>query len=518
MKFADLPLTPSILKSLERMNYTAPTEVQARTIPLVLEGRDVLVTAQTGTGKTAAFAVPILQKMIASLESDQPVRRALVLAPTRELAEQTGGVLRELTFFYRRLRYTIVIGGAPYPKQFRELGLNPAFVVGTPGRIIDHIETGTLKLADFDVLVLDEADRMLDMGFAPQIEMIVAKFPPARQTMMFSATLPSEVRGLVTRYLSSPARVAVGEENKPVARIQQDVIELREPDKDATLIREIDKVAGSMIVFTKTKLRADLVAHSLAEAGHEVAALHGDLNQSMRRRVTAAFREGAIRILVATDIAARGLDIDHVRHVFNYDLPMLPEDYVHRIGRTGRNGAEGHSVAFVTPQERHRWGEILKLMGGGGARGATRSDGRRGYKNAASRGAFSGTPRSKEDRRQPFTQAYLGPSERDLRATGSSGGKRGGSRSGAGGGVQVRSVKPVRSGGYHSAEARAVREDFQSRVEKSEERKANKLGRKPRFTTESNARRAGKPLPKQETGRKPHKGAPDTRKHRKPRR
>jgi ATP-dependent RNA helicase DeaD len=593
MKFADLPLTPSILKSLERMTYSTPTDVQARTIPLVLEGRDVLVTAQTGTGKTAAFTVPILQKMIAKLDADEVVPRALILAPTRELAEQTGAVLKELTFFNRRVRYAVVIGGAPYPKQFRELGLNPAFVVGTPGRIIDHIESGTLKLADFDTLVLDEADRMLDMGFAPQIEMVVKKFPGLRQTMMFSATLPAEVRGLVAKYLSQPARVAIGEENRPVARIQQDVVELYEHDKDETLIREIDKVAGSMIVFTKTRLRADLVASTLQEAGHKVAPLHGELGQSLRRRVTNAFRDGEIRILVATDIAARGLDIDHVRHVINYDLPMLPEDYIHRIGRTGRNGAEGHSIAFVTPQEKHRWGQILKLMSGAGASAGGQ---RRGYKNASSKGAFSGAPRETEDRRKPFTNAYVGPTERDIRSAAPQ--KRGGKHAP----MPVRNVKPARgaaphgrggktnarevvdekarkldpssyddngnlimnraakraavankgkpkshkpeeprrktagsvrlgggggrggaagtgggSGGYHSSHAKKVREEFQARVETLEERKARVLGRKPRFTGESNARRAGLPAPALKPGQKPHKGAPDMRKRRKPR-
>jgi superfamily II DNA/RNA helicase len=366
--------------------------------------------------------------------------------------------------------------------------------------------------------------------------------------MMFSATLPAEVRGLVAKYLSSPSRIAVGEENKPVARIQQDVIELYEHDKDDTLMREIDKAAGSIIVFCKTKLRTDLVASMLQEKGHKVAPLHGDLGQSLRRRVTNAFRDGEIRILVATDIAARGLDIDHVRHVINYDLPMLPEDYVHRIGRTGRNGAEGHSVALVTPQEKHRWGQILKLIRGGSS--ATAS-GAKGYKNASSRGAFSS-----DARRKPFTSAYMGPTESDLRASGTP--SRGAKRKPA---PQPRSVKPVRGappvrgaggaagsnrearrkdaansahaqvrragkasthGGYMTSEARNVREDFQARVEKAEGRRADQLGRKPRFTQESNLRRAaGKTAvgpasgASQVSGKKPHKGAPDMRKRRK---
>ncbi len=623
-RFSELPLTPPILKSLERMEYTKPTDVQARTIPLVIEGRDVLVTAQTGTGKTAAFSVPIMQKMIAALDADQPIKRALIIAPTRELAEQIGLVLRELTFFYRRLRYSVVIGGAPYGKQFRELGQDPAFIVGTPGRLIDHIETGTLNLADFEFLVLDEADRMLDMGFAPQIEMIVKKFPAVRQTMMFSATLPQEVRGLVSKYLRNPSRVAIGEENRPVAKIAQDIVEVREGDKEETLLREIDKVSGTMIIFTKTRLKADLVACMLQERGYKAEALHGDMNQSARRKVTTRFRDETIRILVATDIAARGLDIDHVRHVFNYDLPMVPEDYIHRIGRTGRNGAEGHSVAFITPTERQRWNAILRLMG---QAAPGRADGRRNYKGAAGRGAFSGapsksnvTPNAKSnaksqtfivgriakngggsDRRKPFTQAYIGPTERDIapekfgkkipkakapqirelkaargpdlnqgarkfgrkpdrptrapRLEPGAGGDNdqqkafdskmnrgprspfGASqkRSLSGGANQTGardSVKPKnksrsdsrptlktgpREGRFTSPEALAVREQFQARVEKAEFVRAEKLGRKPRFTPDSNSRLAGGMNgPVLKPGAKPHKGAPDTRKHRRP--
>jgi ATP-dependent RNA helicase DeaD len=652
-QFSELPLTPPILKSLERMEYSKPTDVQARTIPLVIDGRDVLVTAQTGTGKTAAFSVPIMQKMIAALDADQPIKRALIIAPTRELAEQIGLVLRELTFFYRRLRYSVVIGGAPYGKQFRELGQDPAFVVGTPGRLIDHIETGTLNLGDFEFLVLDEADRMLDMGFAPQIEMIVKKFPSVRQTMMFSATLPQEVRGLVSKYLKNPSRVAIGEENRPVAKIAQDVVEVREGDKEETLLREIDKVSGTMIIFTKTRLKADLVASMLQERGYKAEALHGDMNQSARRKVTSRFRDETIRILVATDIAARGLDIDHVRHVFNYDLPMVPEDYIHRIGRTGRNGAEGHSVAFITPNERQRWNAILRLMG---QAAPGRADGRRNYKGAAGRGAFSGAPSKPasnagsksngkshaksmtfivgrdakngggSDRRKPFTQAYIGPTERDIapekfgkkipkakapqirelkaargpvvnpgarkfgrkpdrparalrpesvigsdpvqqkafdskmnrppRAAFGANQKRSlkGHANGADHGLRSESRKAQPPAGdrdhgprnkfkpkknsnfgtrsdsrsgprenrFTSPEALKVREQFQARVEKAEFVRAEKLGRKPRFTPDSNGRANGRPNGRTagtpsgvtaKTGAKSHKGAPDTRKH-----
>ena len=364
----------------------------------MLEGKAVLVTAQTGSGKTAAFLLPILSKMLAAAEENDRQSKALIIAPTRELAEQIGQVARELTFFARRYRYSVIIGGSGYGKQLSELRNSPSFVIGTPGRLIDHIGSGALRLDAYDFLVLDEADRMLDMGFAPQIEEIVKSLPAQRQTMMFSATLPPEVRKLVSTYLKDPVRISIGEENKPVERIQQDVIQLREGEKDRTLLAEIDKVAGSVIVFTKTKVKADKVAAFLAESGHKADSLHGDLTQGARRRVTMNFRDEKIRILVATDIAARGLDIAHIRHVVNYDLPMLPEDYVHRIGRTARAGSEGHSIAFVTPNESQKWYRILRMMGqsaprvvGGPAkdRGGRRNDGKfRGASDTSGRPGF----------------------------------------------------------------------------------------------------------------------------------
>ncbi len=365
-KFTDFNFSPPLQKALDRMGFETPTEVQAQTIPLVLQGKDVLATAQTGTGKTAAFAVPILNKFLEAGAAEGPnvnQKKALIIAPTRELAEQIGEVIRELTWSARRFRYTVIIGGASYGKQISELREKPFFVVGTPGRLIDPMKSGVIKMEDYGYLVLDEADRMLDMGFEPQIEQLVARMPKPRQTMMFSATLPPEVRKMVARYLNNPTRVAIGEENVPVDRIKQDLVEAREGEKAEALIREIDKVAGTIIVFTRTRLRADLVADALQTAGHYADSLHGDLSQAQRKRVITKFREESLRILVATDIAARGLDVTHVRHVINYDLPMVPEDYIHRIGRTGRNGAEGHSIAFVAPQEKHLWFRICRLIG-----------------------------------------------------------------------------------------------------------------------------------------------------------
>ncbi|MEK7356164.1 MAG: DEAD/DEAH box helicase, partial [Bdellovibrionota bacterium] len=394
--FSDFNFAPAVKKSIEQMGFEVPTDVQRQAIPKVLEGKDVLVTAQTGSGKTAAFLTPILTKMLEAVD-ERPARfrRALIIAPTRELAEQIGQVARDLTFYSRRFRYAVVIGGSAYGRQLQQLRDRPAFVIGTPGRLIDHIDRGTLKLENFDFLVLDEADRMLDMGFEPQIEEIVKALPEKRQTMMFSATLPPEVKRLVSRYLKDPVRISVGEENRAVATIKQDVVEVREGDKEATLLREIDKIAGTMIVFTRTKIKADRVASILNEAGHQADALHGDLTQGARRRVTMNFREERIRILVATDIASRGLDIDHIQHVVNYDLPMVTEDYIHRIGRTGRAGREGHSIAFVTPADGQKWARICKMQGlpaprGGGGysrdRGGRRNDGKFAGPRPAGRG------------------------------------------------------------------------------------------------------------------------------------
>jgi ATP-dependent RNA helicase DeaD len=406
-QFADFNFPAPIAKALAKMEFTTATEVQAQAIPHVLAGKDVLATAQTGTGKTAAFVLPLLTKMMAEAEANamgeevkhdddsderkfvpgggrkarnehygrnrgrspiptgKPigVKKALILAPTRELAEQIAETVRELTFFSRRYRHAIIIGGAGYGPQIAQLRAEPSFVIGTPGRLIDHISSGKLRLEDFSYLVLDEADRMLDMGFAPQIEQILETFPKDRQTMMFSATMPPEVKRLVDQNLRSPVRIAIGSTTQPIDKIQQDVIELKDGDKERALKTEIDKVAGSVIVFTRTKSRADKVAKFLCDYGHDADALHGDLSQAQRKRVTNAFREEKIRILAATDIAARGLDISHIRHVINYDLPMVPEDYIHRIGRTARNGAEGHAIAFVTPGEKHLWFRILRLMG-----------------------------------------------------------------------------------------------------------------------------------------------------------
>lgn len=357
--FADFGLPPSLLSTIRELGYETPTPVQAQAIPRVLEGKDVLATAQTGTGKTAAFALPLISRMLAG---DR--RLALIVAPTRELAEQIGNVLVQLTANTPHLRAAVIIGGSSYHRQIRSLRSRPAFVVGTPGRLLDQMQLKHLNLAEFGTLVIDEADRLLDMGFEPQMNKLVAQMPKERQSLLFSATLPEEIIRLANSYLREPVRIAIGSVSKPVDKITQKVVPTTAAKKDETLIREIDKIAGSLIVFTKTKWRTEKVAKLLSTAGHEVVRIHGDRTQSQRSNAIADFRSGEARILVATDIAARGIDIPDIRYVVNYDLPMCPEDYVHRIGRTARAGADGHALAFVTPEEERLWGRIHKLIYG----------------------------------------------------------------------------------------------------------------------------------------------------------
>lgn len=357
--FSEFDFPAPLARALQIMGYEVPTPVQRQAIPPARDGLDVIATAQTGTGKTAAFALPFLDRMLKG--GKKPV---LVVAPTRELAEQIASVLNQLTEETPQLRPCVIIGGAAYLKQIRGLRSQPMFVVGTPGRLIDQIERGNLDLSHFRGLVLDEADRLLDMGFEPQLDELIRHMPKERQTLLFSATMAPKVERLAKRYMRDPVRIAVGAPSRPVETVSQEVIEVEPREKSETLIREIDKVAGSIMVFTRTKLRAEAVAKTLDQAGHDVARIHGDRTQRQRSDAIEGFRSGRYRILVATDVAARGLDISHVRHVINYDLPTAPEDYVHRIGRTGRAGAEGRALAFVSADERWLWAKIYKLMYG----------------------------------------------------------------------------------------------------------------------------------------------------------
>lgn len=355
--FNSFGLPPQLMAALELMNYKTPTPIQAQAIPLAMQGRDVLGTAQTGTGKTAAFAIPMLARLIAS-----PRGSAIVMSPTRELAMQIHEVVTQLLKKTRFIQSALVIGGDSMPKQIAQLRMRPRIIIGTPGRINDHLERGTLMLGDTSFLVLDETDRMLDMGFGIQIDKILKFLPAGRQTLLFSATLPPEILKMAARYQSNPERISVGEVNKVAVKIDQQIIHVSDTGKYDELVKQLKERTGSVIVFVKTKRGADRVCQRLNKSGFAADALHGDLHQRKREKVTQAFRDMKYRILVATDVAARGLDIPHIEHVINYDLPMAPEDYIHRIGRTARAGAQGAALCLITPDDMEKWRDIHKLL------------------------------------------------------------------------------------------------------------------------------------------------------------
>lgn len=357
--FESFGLPAKLLQALARMQFTTPTPVQAQAIPLALAGRDILGSAQTGTGKTAAFGIPLIVKLM-----EDPEAGALIITPTRELAAQVLATLQQL-IPVASIKTALLIGGEPMPRQFRQLAVHPQLIVGTPGRINDHLQRGTLKLGRTRILVLDETDRMLAMGFGVQIDRIVRHLPKERQTLMFSATLPSDIVRLAGQYLRQPERIAVGSTTTPTANIRQELVQLSDTEKYPRLLQELDQRAGSIIIFVKTKHGSKRLADKLNKAEHQADAIHGNLQQNRRDRVLSNFRDKQYRILVATDVAARGLDIPHIEHVINFDLPQCPEDYIHRIGRTARAGAEGSAVSLVTPDDHDKWNAINRLMNPG---------------------------------------------------------------------------------------------------------------------------------------------------------
>lgn len=357
--FADFNLPAKLMQSLQRMQFTTPTPIQAACIPLAMQGRDILGSAQTGTGKTAAFGIPMIAKM---MENENGT--ALILTPTRELATQVLATLAQL-IPVQNMKTALLIGGEPLPRQFRQLHGNPRVIVGTPGRVNDHLMRGTLKLGNTRFLVLDETDRMLDMGFGVQLAKIIKHIPAERQTMMFSATIPGEIAKLSGQYLNNPQRVAIGSSVAPAIGIKQEQIQTSDHDKYQQLLAQLTARTGSIIVFVKTKFGAARLADKLCVASHRAEAIHGNLKQGKRDKVIQGFRDRKYRILVATDVAARGLDVPHIEHVINYDLPQCPEDYIHRIGRTARAGAVGTAVNLITPSDGEKWRAIYRLMNPG---------------------------------------------------------------------------------------------------------------------------------------------------------
>ena len=357
--FEALGLSPTVLQSVVDAGYTTPTPIQAQAIPLVMKGRDIMGLAQTGTGKTAAFTLPIVDRLIGG-----PKRtRALVLTPTRELCVQVEESVRK---YARHAEVTVVsvYGGVPLDPQEKKLRAGVDIVVATPGRLIDHLERQNVVFDDLEFLVLDEADRMLDMGFAPQINRIIADIPPYRQTLLFSATMPPEVEALARKYLRKPLVVQVGRRSQAANTVTHAVYPVpreRKSELLANLLRETK--LDSVLVFTRTKHGADRVVRHLEHSGIEATAMHADKTQPQRTRALEDFKSGKVRVLVATDIAQRGLDISGITHVVNYDVPQQAEDYVHRIGRTGRAAKEGDAFTFMSPDEIAMVRQIERVIG-----------------------------------------------------------------------------------------------------------------------------------------------------------
>lgn len=356
--FQNLGLPNLVLQSLQAMNFKSPTPIQAQAIPVALEGRDILGSAQTGTGKTAAYLIPLVVKLLEDKKAN-----ALVLTPTRELATQVLDSVKQLLGKSSEINTALLIGGEPMFKQLNQLKNNPRIIVGTPGRINDHLLRKSLSLGRTNFVVFDETDRMLDLGFSVQLKEIAKYLPSERQTLMFSATMAQEILKLAYSYLNDAARITVGSTTSPVKNVKQEVVKTSESEKYGLLINQLEENSGSHIVFVKTKSGADKLAIKLSKQGHEADALHGDLRQKHRDKIIKAFRDYKHRILVATDVAARGLDIPHLQCVVNYDLPQCPEDYIHRVGRVGRAGAEGIAVSLLTAQDGAKWKAICKLIG-----------------------------------------------------------------------------------------------------------------------------------------------------------
>jgi len=364
--FTSFGLPSFLTQSLERMSINIPTPIQGKAIPPGLEGFDILASGQTGTGKTLAYLIPLITNLVKNAPSS-----ALILAPTRELAAQIQQVIHALFGKQMSLDTALLIGGDSMGKQLSALKRRPRLIIGTPGRICDHLARKTLRLQDTRFLVLDETDRMLDMGFSEALKKIVHSLPKGRQTFMFSATLPPSIKTLSLTYLTDPQHISIGPTSAPSLQIKQESLQISAADKFPNLLRELNEREGSIIIFVKTKRGADRLAEKLNHQNQPASAIHGNLKQNKRDAVIRDFRNLKKRIMVATDLAARGLDIPHIKHVINYDLPQCPEDYIHRIGRTGRAGMEGCALSLVAPEDSQQWRRIHRLIQPGKAQPVT---------------------------------------------------------------------------------------------------------------------------------------------------
>lgn len=377
LDFARMNLPLSVHKALRQMNFEKPTPIQAAAIPLVRAGRDLIGCAQTGTGKTAAFCIPLVSRLI-----ENPLAAALILAPTRELALQIADVLKELTSASPQLHTVLLIGGVDMQRQLRDLKKQPSVIVATPGRLTDHLRRRSVNLSQVEMLVLDEGDRMLDMGFEPQINAILKFMKVQRQTLLFSATMPEKIKKLAQRYLKNPEFISVGQEAKPAERMNHSVIQTSQSQKHDVLLDQLNARSGSVLIFVNTKHGTNRLTTFLEEYGYAVTRIHGDRSQGQRNQALQGFRSGQFRILVATDVAARGLDVPHIAHVINFDLPRDLDDYVHRIGRTARAGAQGEALCLLANEDRTHWNRIARTLnlemvaGGNPDKSAQRENGR----------------------------------------------------------------------------------------------------------------------------------------------
>ena len=354
--FYGLGIAPAILDILKKLNFSVPTPIQAQSIPIAIEGKDLIGIAQTGTGKTLAFGIPLIQGILKS-----PARKALVVLPTRELALQVDEALRKIGVPLG-IKTAVLIGGEGMGRQIRSIYQRPQIILGTPGRIIDHLERRNLSLKGTGILVLDEADRMLDMGFAPQLRRIMDSVPKERQTMLFSATMPEEIVFIARKYLQLPVRVEIDRSGTAAKDVTQELFFVSQSDKPRLLEKVIQEYKGPVLVFTRTKYGARKIAAHARALGHTAVEFHSNRSLFQRKDALNGFKVGKYRILIATDIAARGIDVSDIELVLNYDMPMAPGDYVHRIGRTGRAGGSGHAISFARPDEKRDVYNIERLI------------------------------------------------------------------------------------------------------------------------------------------------------------
>lgn len=353
--FFGLGLAPGILESLNRLKFVKPTPIQQKAIPIAIEGNDIIGIAQTGTGKTLAFGIPMIQRLA------QRPGKGLILVPTRELAGQVNEALTKLTPAFR-LRTAVLVGGESMGRQIFAIRNGARIIVATPGRLNDHIQQRNIRMDDVNILVLDEADRMLDMGFAPQIERVLKVIPKDRQTMLFSATMPSSIVSMVSKHMKLPVRTEIAPEGTAAEKVSQEMFIVKRELKMKLLEELLLQYKGSVLLFMRTKMGAKKITRFLRDIGHKASEIHSDKTLGQRREALEGFKSGRYRILAATDIASRGIDVSNIEVVINYDLPDDPENYVHRIGRTGRAGAEGHAITLATPDQARDVKSIERIM------------------------------------------------------------------------------------------------------------------------------------------------------------